>query len=920
MLVSVSTLIGISIHIGWAFDIDVLRRPIATTIPSNPMSASAVILSSLCVAGLLVLHRFPSRATLLLRIIRGTSLLVALIGANALASSLGLTDRVLHLMIWHDKVVSAYGTGGGVVAPNTAFSMCCIAVSIFLSSLNKPRFLLVANYCILGSLLVAITSLLGYYYNADELYHLRNNVPMSFYTSLSVLLISFAVLLRNPHYGFISEFLKPTIGARVGRILVPLSFVLPIAVGKLYLGLGTQFGAEHVLDVALLVVIVAITQSTVVYYTIPLLNRSDAARISKELELRHMNEGLTQLVDERAREITKIEKHLEFLVEHSYETLALLNSDGEIEFVSPSVKIMSGFDARAVLHSKRNDKVHPEDRERVLAEFEKSKLSPGLPVHSMHRIIRQDLSIMWVTGTFTAFLSDNDTLQVVSNFRDITEQRNDAIELRTKNELLNLMGRTAKIGAWHVDLGSQKVSWTDELFRLHDVEPGLIPPDALEFKFFPEECRDVVAEKLKECMEKGIPFDIEYPFVSAVGTQKQVRMLGRAIMVNGKATELHGTMQDVSERSKIEHRLARTMNQVEDYKIALDESSIVAITNHQGKIIHVNENFCKISQYTAQELLGKDHRIVNSGFHSKEFFRELWRRIASGKVWHGEIRNRAKDGSLYWVDTTIVPFLDEDNKPYEYLAIRVDITERKAAEEKIRKYLEDLERSNQDLEQFAYIASHDLQEPLRMVGSYMDLVKRRYGPQLDTDGREFIDYAVEGAARMKRLINDLLQFSRINRHGTSSLVSTDNVVNQVVHNLQSAIRDSQARIEVSQLPDVYADETQVTQLFQNLIANAIKFRRNNVQPLIRVFSTHENGVDIFHVEDNGIGIQQEFQDKVFIIFKQLHDRSRYDGTGIGLAVAKRIVERYNGKIFFSSQYGQGTTFHFTIPGAASEGS
>jgi signal transduction histidine kinase len=241
-----------------------------------------------------------------------------------------------------------------------------------------------------------------------------------------------------------------------------------------------------------------------------------------------------------------------------------------------------------------------------------------------------------------------------------------------------------------------------------------------------------------------------------------------------------------------------------------------------------------------------------------------------------------------------------------------EVVEREKVQKELRFALKDLERSNQNLEQFAYVASHDLQEPLRMVSSYCELLRDRYESLLDEKGRKYVFFAVDGASRMQKLINGLLDFSRVTRKGSAfTTFSARSAVDMALRNLETAIGESRAVITCDPLPDVTADMLQLTQLFQNLIGNSIKFRTED-PPEIHVSSTEmEHGVR-FSVRDNGIGIDPGYKDKIFVIFQRLHSRTEYPGTGIGLALCKRIVERHGGTIWFEPAEGQGTTLYFTI--------
>jgi signal transduction histidine kinase len=245
-------------------------------------------------------------------------------------------------------------------------------------------------------------------------------------------------------------------------------------------------------------------------------------------------------------------------------------------------------------------------------------------------------------------------------------------------------------------------------------------------------------------------------------------------------------------------------------------------------------------------------------------------------------------------------------------SVRRALRERKLREEH-RHSLEELARSNRDLEQFAYVASHDLQEPLRMVATYTQLLAERYQGKLDENADKYIHYAVEGALRMQTLVQDLLAFSRVGRHGTEFAVTECNpVVETALKNLHNAIEESKAQITCETLPAVMADRSQLVQVFQNLIGNALKFRGASA-PVIRVSAEKKRREWIFSVSDNGIGIAPEHAEIIFVIFKRLHTRAEYPGSGIGLAICQKIVERHGGRIWVESEPGKGSSFKFALP-------
>jgi light-regulated signal transduction histidine kinase (bacteriophytochrome) len=239
------------------------------------------------------------------------------------------------------------------------------------------------------------------------------------------------------------------------------------------------------------------------------------------------------------------------------------------------------------------------------------------------------------------------------------------------------------------------------------------------------------------------------------------------------------------------------------------------------------------------------------------------------------------------------------------------------AEKRLAQTVEDLSRSNEELEQFAYVASHDLQEPLRIVASYTQLLAKRYKGKLDSDADEFIAFAVDGANRMQHLIQDLLVYSRVGKRGLALLdISSDESLHQAVINLRGAIEESGAEVTHDSLPMVKADETQLIQLFQNLVGNAIKYRRPGAVPAVHISAARNGGAKwIFSVRDNGIGIEPQFFERIFGMFQRLHKREEFAGTGMGLALCKKIVERHGGTISVASEPGQGSTFSFTVAGS-----
>ena len=339
------------------------------------------------------------------------------------------------------------------------------------------------------------------------------------------------------------------------------------------------------------------------------------------------------------------------------------------------------------------------------------------------------------------------------------------------------------------------------------------------------------------------------------------------------------------------------------------------MTDAAGKIVLVNAEAERLFGYAREELNGKPIEMLvpprSRGEHVRlrDAFRARPEARPMGK--RRDLHVLRKDGAEVTVEIGLNPI--RTGEGMMVLSAIIDISERQLAMQALAERSKELQRSNDELEQFAYVASHDLQEPLRMVASYTELFAERYKGKLDDKADKYIDYAIDGAKRMQQLVQDLLAYSRVGTQGrTPAPVDSEFVVRNVLHSLKVAIEESRAKIVCDKLPAVRADELQFAQIFQNLIGNALKFHGDRV-PHIRISAEQNDGKCRFSVKDDGIGIDEQYAERVFQMFQRLHERGKYDGSGIGLAIAKKIVERHGGSIWFDSELGKGSTFYFTMP-------
>ncbi len=405
------------------------------------------------------------------------------------------------------------------------------------------------------------------------------------------------------------------------------------------------------------------------------------------------------------------------------------------------------------------------------------------------------------------------------------------------------------------------------------------------------------------------------------GMVRSIRYLrDHAVAVGRGSLEISRQAHGVAELQELAKAFNDTVALLRDsrevqarYRTLVEESLVGVYFIQDDKFVYVNPRMTEIFGYSQSEIIGKavPDLVVQE---DREMVSQRLQERVSGKVQsaHYVFHGLCKDGRI--ISAEVAGARTTYGGRPAIIGSLQDVTQRVAMEEAMQRLANELALSNQDLEQFAFVASHDLQEPLRMVSSHLDLIRMHLQGKLDAETAESMGYAVDGAARMQAMIHDLLAFSRAGRKD-KGFVRTDlqHVVSEALHNLQVCIEETGAVIEIGSLPTLQAEPGQMMQLFQNLLNNAIKYRRKEVPPRVEVGSRREDGAWLFWVKDNGIGIPQQDLHRIFMIFQRLHTHREYPGTGIGLAICKRIVEFHHGRIWAESNMGEGSTFFFTLP-------
>jgi PAS domain S-box-containing protein len=504
-------------------------------------------------------------------------------------------------------------------------------------------------------------------------------------------------------------------------------------------------------------------------------------------------------------------------------------------------------------------------------------------------------------------------IMLIPEGRDITDRKEVETQLRQQEEFLKSIYEGTEQAIFVVDVAAEGelryASFNPVSERFAGVTDAQIQGKTPE-EAFGEVFGSTLRQNYERCLQAGTSIayeeqlEFETHFIWSLTTLVPLRD------EQDRIYRIIGTATDISDRKQIEEDLRASEQRLQSM---LDNSTaVIYMKDTQGRYMTINQRYEALFHLDRNDVKGKTDRDIFPKEIADAFQANDREAIAAGVALEKE-EIAPQDDGLHTYLTIKFPLFNTEGEIYAVCGMSTDISDRKAAELELQQQKQDLARSNDELQQFAYVASHDLQEPLRMITSYLELLERRYKGQLDAKADQFIAYAVDGAARMQILINDLLKYSQMGSQGQSfERVDCTAVLKNVLRNLQVAIAESNAVITYDPLPPVNADVTQLTQLFQNLIGNALKFRRGD-PPQIHVGVERTNSKWLFSVRDNGIGIESQYTNRIFIIFQRLHSKTEYSGTGMGLAICKKIVEWHGGKLWVESTPGEGSTFYFTLP-------
>ncbi len=605
------------------------------------------------------------------------------------------------------------------------------------------------------------------------------------------------------------------------------------------------------------------------------------------------------------------EQQIQTIFDHAPEAIIVMDSDGIIDRWNPTAEEIFGWSSTDIIGKPFHEFVIPLNQREIylkgikhfLVGRKKQVINAPLEIEVINRLGNKFIVALNVSPTFM-----KGRFLFIVFARDITETKKAEEKLHYTSYMVN--NTTDAIFA--SDENMNITFWNNACEKLYGFsESEVVGKPYLEIIKSEHNDTTTMESALKQLKETG-SWSGEVYHYSKQG--KRIPVLSSDSVLRDKTEKMIGYIsvtRDITERIKAEKELKRSQQFLNS--VVENIPNMLFIKDARDlKFVGLNKAGEELLGFSRNDLIGKN----DYDFFPKEeadFFTEKDKSVLRGGVLYEipEEKIHTKNKGVRVLETKKIPLFDERGRPKYLLGISNDITERIKMEEQLKEKSEALARSNTELEQFAYVASHDLQEPLRMVNSYVQLLSKRYKDKLDQDANDFIGYAVDGSNRMRNLINSLLEFSRMNRVKPFEQVDLNLLTKEVLQDLKNRITESKAIIKIEPLPTIFGDHVLLSQLFINLISNAIKFRGDN-DPEIIISYKKQNDEFLFSVKDNGIGIQEEYAEKIFIIFQRLHSKEKYPGTGIGLAICKKIVERHGGKIWIESEIDKGTTFHFTI--------
>ncbi len=596
------------------------------------------------------------------------------------------------------------------------------------------------------------------------------------------------------------------------------------------------------------------------------------------------------------------------------DAVIITDASGLTTWVNDSFTKLSGYTLDDMIGKKPGELLQGPDSDQETIKRMSECISNKQHSHEVILNYHKNGSSFWLDLTIDPVFDEKGNLsQFIAIEKDVTKNiqeqekiKKNNLELQKIKQLLEQTNEVAQIGGWEYDVKNDKLSWTSVTKEIFEVTEAF-EPTLSKIKNFVYSSKDlaIIQNFIDQLINVGQANDIIFKIRTSTGKIRWVRSNGKAEFINGECIRIFGVNQNVDEHKKADIKF-------KNIRKAIDQHTLVSITDLNGNITDVNDIFCKTTQFSREELIGKTHKIINSGYHSQEFFANMWQTLIAGKTWKGEINNKKKDGSNCWMLSTIVPFYDVSGKPEQYVSIRTNITAQKQAEEEKQKTVDVISDQRNRLVDFSYIISHNIRSHASNILGIADLLNNIRHEDKKLELIQTLNISAKNLDETLRHINTLLKIQS-NFHHKKKKINLKEMIDKVIDSVSIQISELGAAItnEVPKDTQIKTDPIYLNNVFQNLIRNALKYRKPNISPLIKISADQLNDKLSISVSDNGLGIDlKKYGGKIFGMYKTFHDMP--GAKGIGLFITKNQIEALGGSIEVRSEVNKGSTFTIKI--------
>ncbi len=885
--------LGSSVIVGWLFDITLLKSIIADRVTMKVSTALGFILAGI---SLLLWHQRQSHqnlwASLGLYLLPSIAIAFSLTTLIEYGFNLDLGTSWLALPDSPDAVDAVVQ---GKMSPPTALGFLLLNTAILLL---VQKYYLTAQLLTIGVLVIASASLIGHLYNVSLFYSGGSPTGVAIHTAISFTLMALALLTTRSQRGWMRVITREEAGGIMARWLLPLVVIVPPTLGGLFwlLFQGNVYYLE--LIIALRIIVEMAIFGVVVWWTAQKLNQSD----------RHQRQLYANLLEAETR--------FRAIFDQTFQFIGLLTPDGTLLEANQTALDFGGITKADVVGKPFWEaywwRISPDTQLQLQKAI--AKASNGEFVRYPVAVQGANEKVITIDFSLRPIKSDRgEIVLLIPEGRDISKQVEfeAALERSQARYRAIVEDQTELICRYRADA---TISFVNDAFCRYF---GIDSKQLIGYKYIPlvyDGDRELVTQQIDSMNQTNPTVTITH----RVWTKGQVRWTqwNNRIILNeaGEISEYQAVGRDITALKETEAKLRESEAR---FRLAFEDAATgEALVSPDGRFIKVNRSLCEIVGYSEAELLQKTFQEIT---HPDDLDLDV---SYVGQMLAGEIRTYQMEkryikssGNLVWVLLSVSLVKNLEDKPLYFIAQIQDINQRKQAEAKLNALLQELERSNQELEEFASVVAHDLISPLRKQNLFIESLQEDYGAVLNEEGKEYLTKMTGLNSRMKALILNLLTYARITTQAKPfTSVSLNDIVSDVLYDLEPEISHIPAKIEVGELPTVTGDRSQFRQLFQNLLQNALKFHASDRTPAIKITQSPTD-TDFYQINitDNGIGFEPEQQEKIFTPFHRLYSQSKYPGTGLGLAICNKIVKHHRGKIVARSKPQEGATFIVYLP-------